>query len=117
MRSRFTLASDTKPFIASHYSMMSIPSMQKAVCVSNGLEFYVFDIPTRVVVSEVLDNFDFRKYYTYQIQSGLYSNLQKYVDATSHMSNKITANQTECHVDLSLHEFLAFGHLCSGGLL
>ena len=96
---------------------MSIPSMQKAVCVSNGLEFYVFDIPTRIVVSEVLDNFDFRKYYTYQIQSGLYSNLQKYVDATSHMSNEITANQTECHVDLSLHEFLAFGHLCSGGLL
>ena len=116
-RSRFTLASDTKPFIVSHYSTTSIPSMQKSVCVSNGLEFYVFDNRTRLLVSKALGNFDFSKYYTYRIQSGPYSNLQKYVDATSHTSNEIIANQTECHVDLSLHELLAFGHLRSGDLL
>ena len=116
-RSRISLASDAKPFVVSHYRTMSIPSTEKAVCVSNGLKFYGYDGHARVRTSEALGRFSTHKYCTYQIQSGPYYNLQKYLDTTSHASNQVIANQVDCHADLSLHEYLAFGHLRSGGAL
>ena len=116
-RSRISLASDAKPFVVSHYRTMSIPSIEKAVCVSNGLKFYGYDGHARVLTSEALGRFSTHKYCTYQIQSGPYYNLQKYLDTTSHASNQVIANQVDCHVDLSLHEYLAFGHLRSGGAI
>ena len=116
-RSRFSLASNTKPFVVTHYSKTSIPTTQERVCVNNGLTFYGFDSYVRVPVSEALGPIDVRRYCTYELQSGPYKNLQKYVDTTSNMSNEVLANQADCHRDLSIHEYIAFGHLRSGGLL
>ena len=117
-RSRISLASDTKPFTVSHYRSRPVPNTtREAVCVSNGLKLYGYDSYARVPASEALGDFSVRKYCTYQILSGPYSNLQKYVDATSHTSNEVIADQIDCHVDLSLHEYLAFGHLRAGGTL
>ena len=45
------------------------------------------------------------------------SGLQHYLDGTRHTSNQIFAAQANCHPDLSLHEFVAFAHLRSGGSL
>ena len=55
----------------------------------------------------------------YKIPSGRYthSGLQKYLTFTTHTSNQVLSSQTDCHGDLSLHEFIAFGHLRSGGSL
>jgi hypothetical protein len=116
-RSRISLGSDTKPFAVTHYSKMSIPTTQERVCINNGLSFYGFDSRACVPVSEALGLFDVRRYSTYKLQSGPYQNLQKYVDTTSHTSNEVLANQADCHRDLSIHEYIAFGHLRSGGLL
>ena len=116
-RSRISLASDTKPFVVTHYSKTSIPTTQERVCVNNGLAFYGFDNHAHVPVSEALGSFDTRQYCTYKLQSGPYQNLQKYVDTTLHTSNEVVANQADCHRDVSIHEFIAFGHLRSGGLL
>ena len=116
-RSRITLGSDTKPFVVTHYSNTTIPTTQGRVCVINGLSFYGFDGHTRVHVSEALGPFDVRRYCTYELQIGPYQNLQKYVDTTSHTSNEVLANQVDCHRDLSIHEYIAFGHLRGGGLL
>ena len=116
-RSRISLGSDTKPFAVTHYSNTSIPAAQGRVCVDNGLSFYGFDSHARVPVSEALGPFDIRRYCTYKLESGPYQNLQKYVDTTSHTSNEVLANQADCHRDLSIHEYIAFGHLRSGGLL
>jgi len=115
-RSRISLASDTKPFVVTHYSP-SIPATQERVCVNNGLKFYEFDSRSRVPVPKALGSFDIGRYCTYELQSGPYQNLQKYVDATSHTSNDVIANQADCHMDISIHEYTAFGHLRSGGLL
>ena len=112
-RSRFTLAADTKPSSVS----LSLPATRESVCVPNGMHFYGFDNRAGISVSEALGHADIRTHYTYQIQGGPYSNLQKYVEGTSHTSNEVIANQADCHADLSLHEFLAFGHLRSGGVL
>ena len=116
-RSRISLASHTKPFVVTHYRRTSIPTTQERICVNNGLSFYGFDDHARVPVSEALDSFDVRGHCTYKLQSGPYQNLQKYVDTTSHTSNKVLANQADCHRDLSIHEYIAFGHLRSGDLL
>ncbi|KAF8550407.1 hypothetical protein OG21DRAFT_1446652 [Imleria badia] len=57
--------------------------------------------------------------FAYKIPGGPYvdSCLQKYLTATTHTSNEVLSAQADCHVDLSLHEFIAFGHLRSGGSL
>ena len=116
-RSRITLASGSKPFVVTHYGRTSIPTTQERVCVNNGLTFYGFDAYAYVPVSEALGPLDVRWYCTYQLQIGPYQNLQNYVDTTSHTSNEVLANQADCHTDLSIHEYIAFGHLRSGGLL
>ena len=116
-RSRITLGSDTKPFVVTHYSNVSIPATQNQICVNNGLKFDPFDSQARIPVSEALGRVNIRSYCTYGLQSGPYEMLQKYVDTTSHTSNEVLANQADCHKDLSIHEFIAFGHLRSGGLL
>ena len=114
VRSRFTLGCNTQLFIVSR----RIPTTLELVCVSNQLEFYAFDSSARALVSGALEGHtDITKDYRYRIQSGPYHNLQKYVDATLHTSNEVVASQADCHADISLHEFLAFGHLRSGGVL
>ena len=121
-RSRVSLGSDAKPFAVTHYGKMSIPTTRERVCINNGLTFYGFDSRACVSVSEALGAFalgafDVRRYCTYELQSGPYQELQKYVGTTSHTSNEVLANQADCHRDLSIHEYIAFGHLRSGGLL
>ena len=116
-RSRISLASSTTPFAVTHYGKTFIPTTQDRVCVNNGLTFYGFDTHACVPVSEVVGPFDVRRYCTYELQSGPYQKLQTYVDTTSHTSNEVLANQADCHTDLSIHEYTAFGHLRSGGLL
>ncbi|KAF8129296.1 hypothetical protein EV363DRAFT_1451295 [Boletus edulis] len=53
--------------------------------------------------------------FTYEIPSGPYE--QKYLTATTHTSNEVLSAQADCQMDLSLHEFIAFAHLRSGGSL
>ena len=43
--------------------------------------------------------------------------LEKYVDYTSHTPNDVLAAQADCPAHLFLDEFIAFGHLRSGGSL
>ncbi|KAF8439864.1 hypothetical protein L210DRAFT_3645838 [Boletus edulis BED1] len=116
-RSRITLGSDEKPFIVTHYHTRSIPNTKDEVCRNNGLKFYGFDSHACIPISHALGPFDVRRYCTYELQSKPYRNLQKYVDVTSHTSNEVLANQADCHKDLSVHEYIAFGHLRSGGLV
>ena len=116
-RSRISLGSDTKPFAVTHYSKASIPATQKRVCVNNGLSFYAFDSLARIPLSDALSHINIRRFCTHELESGPYQTLQKYIDATSHTSNEVLANQADCHKDLSIHEFMAFGHLRSGGSL
>ncbi|KIJ64287.1 hypothetical protein HYDPIDRAFT_90985 [Hydnomerulius pinastri MD-312] len=115
-RSRVSLASDTKPVTSTHYSVKRIPSKESHVCVANGLTFYGFDNSTRTRTSDAFRVVNSTCYCTYQLQSGPgpYENLQEFLAETSHTSNQVLANQAECHKDLSLHEFIAFGHLRSG---
>ncbi|KIJ64298.1 hypothetical protein HYDPIDRAFT_90931, partial [Hydnomerulius pinastri MD-312] len=116
-RSRVSLASDTKPFVKTHYGSQRLPSEESLVCVANGLNFYGFDSSTHTRTSSAFRKADITRYCTYQLERGPYQNLQKFLAETSHTSNQVLANQADCHKDLSLHEFIAFGHLRSGSSL
>ena len=114
-RSQIFLGSNTR---SSWRLRQCIPAEQKPeICVKNGLKFFHFDEHTGTSVSKALGRIDGKECCTYKLQSGPYHNLQKYVDFTSHTSNEVIANQVDCHKDLYIHEYMAFGHLCSGGLL
>ena len=113
-RSRITLASDVKPFSKSHYSKTSIPSVEDRVCVNNALHFRYFDSVARIRTSNFFDTLSLASRCSYHLASGPYQNLQPYLQDTTHTSNDVICNQAGCHKDLSLHEFVAFGHLRSG---
>ncbi|KAG1740596.1 hypothetical protein EDB19DRAFT_1895295 [Suillus lakei] len=89
-RQRLTLASDAKPFSKCHYNNTRIPTLDTKVCVNNGLKFRPFDTTTDTWAAD------------------------KYIAETSHTSNEVISNQADCHKDMTIHEFIAFGALRSG---
>ncbi|QRV92776.1 kinase-like protein [Ceratobasidium sp. AG-Ba] len=112
---RITLASSTKPFISSHYSTVKIPSVQKSVCVGNGLSFRLYDSAKDTWADEPFLNPNFIKHGTLTLPTqSPYRYLQYALEGTEHSSNEVIANQFDCPKQLSLHEHYAFGTLRSG---
>ena len=116
-RSRISLGFRTRPHATSRFRR-AIPAKREDVCFNHWIpNFFPFDTHTGLPVSQAISHSDSRRHCTYKLPSGSYHNLQRYVDSTSHTSNEVIANQGDCHKDLSVHEYMAFGHLRSGGLL
>ncbi|KAL4077990.1 hypothetical protein J3A83DRAFT_4087275 [Scleroderma citrinum] len=113
-RYRITLASDTKPFIQCHYRETRIPSNESRVCVNNGLDFFGFDTGTSTLACKSFKSLEISSFCTYQLPEGPYQYLHQYLEGTTHTSNEVLCNQANCHKDLSIHEFTAFGYLRSG---
>jgi hypothetical protein len=113
-RQRLTLASDAKPFIKCHYSNTRIPTVETKVCVNNGLKFRPYDTTTAAWAADILLRCDATKLCTFLLPKGPYDHLQQYLAGTSHTSNEVIANQADCHMDMTIHEFIAFGALRSG---
>ncbi|KAI6026974.1 hypothetical protein EDC04DRAFT_220473 [Pisolithus marmoratus] len=116
-RTRVTLVSDTKPFIQSHYCSTHAPTEESKVCVNNGLSFYYYDKHRCVSPAAAFRSVDISGPCSHQLPQGPYQNLQRYLQYTTHTSNEVLCRQADCHKDLSIHEFIAFGHLRSSPLL
>ncbi|KIJ64295.1 hypothetical protein HYDPIDRAFT_28736 [Hydnomerulius pinastri MD-312] len=116
-RSRISLASNAKPWTMTHYRNVPIPSLRDRVCKDNGLNFFGFDTQSEIEAAHAFKLTDSSDHCTYQLPIGPYQKLQGYVQKTSHTSNDVLASQSTCHKDLSIHEFIAFGHLRSGSSL
>jgi hypothetical protein len=113
-RERITLASDAKPFVNCHYGHTGIPTTEGKVCVNNGLVFRLFDTTTDRWAVGLLSHCDVSELCTFLLPKGPYHGLQRYLAETSHASNEVIANQADCHKDVTIHEFIAFGTLRSG---
>ncbi|OJA14087.1 hypothetical protein AZE42_07939 [Rhizopogon vesiculosus] len=116
-RKRLTLASDAKSFLICHYGDTQIPTVEDKVFVNNGFVFRPYDTTTDAWASNLLSHCDSSNLCTFRLPKGPYEGLQRYLAETSHTSNEIIANQTDCHRDMTIHEFIAFGALRSGPLL
>ena len=115
---RITLASSTKSFIHSHYRYTSIPTTEQSVCVNNGLQLALFDSSEDVWASDCFADVSITDICTFRIPSSSpYKCLQYAIDTTTHTSNEVIANQSDCHKDLNLHEYIAFASLRAGGRL
>ncbi|KAG9125251.1 hypothetical protein FRC07_008397 [Ceratobasidium sp. 392] len=115
---RVTLTSSTKSFRHSHYAETKIPATGDAVCVNNGLTFKLFDSNRSAWVPESFEKANFSTYGTFILpKDSSYRYLQFSLEGTSHTSNQIIANQSDCPRSISLHEHYAFGTLRSGARL
>ncbi|KAH7912069.1 hypothetical protein BJ138DRAFT_1112671 [Hygrophoropsis aurantiaca] len=114
---RITLASSTKPWAVVHSGTQSIPNTLDDICVNNGLCFNHYDDIRQAWVSTSLGHTDIAPYCTFTIPPGPYARLQYSLQATIHEPNQVISDQHDCHDDLTLPEFIAFGSLRSGALL
>ncbi|KAG8789659.1 hypothetical protein FRC12_013327 [Ceratobasidium sp. 428] len=112
---RITIASSTKSFLRSHYSTTKIPTTESAVGLNNGLTFQLFDTDKCTWAAGPFTQASFVKYGTFTLPANSsYRYLQFSLETTTHTSNQILADQSDCPEDLSLHEHYAFGTLRSG---
>ncbi|KAJ4476568.1 hypothetical protein C8R41DRAFT_923340 [Lentinula lateritia] len=114
---QFTLATSTKSFKISHYKTRPIPARESDVFVNCGSTWKLYDISTECwAANQPFLEASFLKMCT-PSATGPYASLNFSLEGTSHTSNMVIAAQADCHPDLSLHEFVAFGSLRSGGRL
>ncbi|KAG1796950.1 uncharacterized protein HD556DRAFT_1441127 [Suillus plorans] len=111
---RITLGSETKSSLATR---KSFPCTESDAIVKNELCFRLYDTTNRVWASGFHQTYIVSNLCTYALPEGPYHGLQCYLSGTQHTSNEVLANQAECHAELTLHEFIAFGSLRSGSLL
>lgn len=109
-----TIASFTKSFTRTHYSA-KLPAKQKQVCVNNGLTFKLYNTDEYTWATGPFQGTTFEKAGTLEISpNSSYRHLQDALASTSHTSNQVIGNQSDCPKELNLHEHIAFGTLRSG---
>ncbi|KAG8926622.1 hypothetical protein FRC02_008778 [Tulasnella sp. 418] len=88
---------------------------EKTICLDHGHEWSLYDL-TRLQWSTEKYNWEntINHHCTFQLPPGPYQSLQYAVLWTSHTSNKIVADQSECPAELSFHEYAAFTGIRSG---
>lgn len=117
---RIVLASTTKSFLIAHYHKVQIPATESNVCVNNGLTFRLYDKITSEFAHSNFDNIDLYPYCTPQLSErsdSLYRHLQYAVTRTTHSHNSTIVKQSDCPINLNIHEQLAFSNLRCGAQL
>ena len=111
---RITFGSSTKSFYNSHYRKLQFPCKESQVCVNNGLSFKLYDSKKKEHVPSSF-NVNLEQYCTLPLaEHGLYHHLQYAVARTTHSHNETIVNQSDCPIDLNIHEHLAFSSLRCG---
>ncbi|KAK0198062.1 hypothetical protein F5146DRAFT_1018044 [Armillaria mellea] len=112
---RVNLASTTKSFLQSHYKDPKIPSTEAQVCLCSGLKYQLYDSRDKTWIENPFVYCDIYDRCTLKLTTdGVYDNLQYAIRNTTHTSNTIIANQSDCQTGLTLHEYAAFTGLRSG---
>ncbi|VDB86671.1 unnamed protein product [Peniophora sp. CBMAI 1063] len=119
--SPFKLASDAKPFVVCHYRETKIKgnTPESEVCVNNGLIPYLYHSTQHVRLSSTpLSTCSLVHLCSPALDSrSPYRVLQQTIDFTTHTSNEVLADQVSCAKELSLHEYITFASMRSGGRL
>jgi hypothetical protein len=116
--SRISLASSTKSFARSHYANKTIPARQDAVCVASAMQYQLYDVTHDTWASGPFTGTNVSKDGTLELATDSpYRYLQYSVTGTSHSTNRVLAEQSECPISMTVHEHMAFGSLRSGPLL
>lgn len=113
--SRVMFASTTKSYLQAHYRTSRIPCSESSINVNNGLTLKLYDASGHAWAVNAFQSCSIDSYCTPKLpRTSSYNVLQYAVEATTHIPNRVLADQSECPQDLSLHEYIAFGNLRSG---
>ncbi|EIW76857.1 hypothetical protein CONPUDRAFT_130199 [Coniophora puteana RWD-64-598 SS2] len=115
---RVTMGSTTKSFLQTHYkngylALHGFPGTSDVI-VNNGLRFELLDTSMDVPTASRIVSLALTNSCTYPLPQGLYSNLAYSLRGTTHSSNEVVAKQSECHKELSIHEYCEYGSIRSG---
>jgi len=116
---RITFASKSKPFLAAHYRRPPLPVEESSVCVNSGLTYAMWDRDNSMWLGDsttVDSESSINKVRCVDKLPGYgpYANLQWAYATSHHEDNATLARQNECHRELDLREYVAFGSLRAG---
>ena len=111
---KINYTSSKKSFLTSHYQYVRLPTTADDICLNNPLSFALHDTRTGIWTSDRPKEMDVRHLCTFRLPGGPYEKLQYTLENTSHTANMVLSRQSECHPDMQLHEYIAFGFLRSG---
>ena len=109
---RISLKSRTKSFLVAHYREKHFPTTSEALCVPSGFRFSLWD--GLCWVEDQLGRSEIREMCTPILPASIYTKLQYAITGTAHTPNEVIAAQCDCHPQLLIHEYDAFGLLRSG---
>ena len=112
-----TIASYTKSFLVSHYGEIRFPCVEEDVVKNHALRYELYHVDQDEWIPAKFPVISLRERCTPKPLSGPYKSLGWAVTSTSHTPNMVIARQSECPIELSLHEWEAFGHIRSGNRL
>ncbi|KAF8244797.1 hypothetical protein K440DRAFT_665544 [Wilcoxina mikolae CBS 423.85] len=109
-------SSTSKAFASTHFRQIRFTSNRDDVFVNHALRYRLFDAEGEQWVDGRVGS-DIIPVCTFRLPEGPYKKLQYSIRSTIIPPNQIIARQSECPVELSTHEYLAFGLLRAGGRL
>ncbi|TLD29710.1 p-loop containing nucleoside triphosphate hydrolase protein [Venturia nashicola] len=112
---RLEVASGAKPFATSHYRSKPVSiATEDNICVKHALRYEMYDSSCDTMATHFLGQCSIRENCTQQVPNGPYQSLQRFASNTLHTPNQVIAEQSLCPPEVTIHEFLTFGHLRSG---
>ena len=110
-----SIASTVKSFHASHYRECKFPCREEDVIKNHPLHYNLYDIHQEAwVPTTEFPLVDISEQCTMELPPGPYQKLFWTLGTTDHTANMVIARQSECPVEISYHEWEAYGHLRSG---
>jgi hypothetical protein len=112
---RITLASSVKPISKSHYATRPLPAIPADIVSDNGLDYRLYDVTKSSWVPSSFELASFTAYGTQVVSAaGPYAHLQYAIPWTTHSTNQVVADRSNCSPRISLQEHDSFGSLRSG---
>jgi hypothetical protein len=111
---RITIASTTKSFLRSHYRECPLPCGSDDILKNHSLHWSLYDRDRKEWLPSTFPNIEVRKHCTLELPRCPYNSLEWSMASTCHSPNEVIASQSQCPIELSLHEWDAFGHLRAG---
>ncbi|QDS77180.1 hypothetical protein FKW77_001966 [Venturia effusa] len=109
---RLVVASTVKQFELSHYKSKAVSfATETSICVRHACQFNIFDSASKLRADLFVGCCGIRTLCTQQLPQGPYRRLQSSVGGAEHVPNRVIARQSDCPAEISLPEYLAFGHL------
>ncbi|KAF8166617.1 hypothetical protein K438DRAFT_252777 [Mycena galopus ATCC 62051] len=108
-----TLASTAKSFLQSHYSSHGFPCRQSDIIQQHSLRYRLWDRAAGEWLPSAFPVIDIRSSCTPDLPDP-YNPLKWTMCSTTHTPNNVIAQQSNCSLELSYHEWENFGHLRAG---